>query len=88
MENIPAIKIIRRQKGTRINLKLPDSKDENKEKFLKFYITNQDLERMTEIVNTHKDIIVMMDGSSKANPGKLKKLHIKIFLFNFSKFMN
>lgn len=64
------IEIINRDQGQRINLKLPDPKNANKEKLFKFYITNEDHKAMADKLSTHTDIIIMIDGCSKNNPGK------------------
>ena len=64
------IEIVNREQGQRINLKIPHPKDQNKDKIFKLYITHEDHKYMLDKLNTHTDVIVMIDGWSKSNPGK------------------
>ena len=69
MENLDFMQVIHREKGTRINLVLPHPKNQLNEKHVKFYLKNSDYDTMVQKLRSHKDVIIMIDGSSKNNPG-------------------
>jgi hypothetical protein len=68
--DIPFIEVIRRERGQRININMVDPQNQNNHKLFKMYIANEDFQRMSELVQSHRDIIMMIDGASSNNPGQ------------------
>lgn len=45
-------------------------KDPKSRQLFKFYLTNEEYDKMIGSIRSHRDIIIFVDGSSRNNPGK------------------
>ena len=70
LEDNQFIKIIRRRNGMRINYNMIHPRDHTKKSLFKFYLSNAEYERMSDLVKSHRDILIFIDGSSRGNPGR------------------
>ncbi|CAI2362221.1 unnamed protein product [Moneuplotes crassus] len=70
VEDNEFIQVIKRKRGIRVNYNMIHPRDKNKHQLFKFYITNQDYDRMSQLIQSHRDILIFIDGSSRGNPGR------------------